>query len=905
MKKTKKIFSLLLAMLMLLTVMPITSQADTALPVEGKYKFRQSLVHLANGTSSTTTENAFIEPTDTVRYGSKGCSAHLYNKQEVGGVWHELATLTLALDAANSYNVEFLVKGENRGPIAFCVYNNRQIVEAANWNITDAGDGWYKYSKQNLTGMGNANYTLRFWTAADMYVDNFKISDANTGELKYYDPFDYGFVSMINDTADDAYSFNKMTVEATSAQIAEKGTFIEPTDRVSYNGKMSAHFYMKEDVAGQQIHLLAPTKFNPDTNVKIEFYTTSSSSVYLIWSHEGNGILQWESINNGTYMGNGWWKHSLDTKVVGLSRLGLRFWAPDDFYIDDFKISDASGNVLFFDDFESSVFKKAENKYSFDKMVAMVPDWNAQHGAFIEPIDRFAHAGTHSAYFYNPAAGPNTQLHLVTPDRYNPGTVLNVEFYTTKISQNFLLWSYDGNAGLWDHQLNKTDAGNGWYKWTAQFTVTGWSRVGLRFWNPDSFYVDDFKISDTNNNVLFSDDFESVTKIRTGVINFLATPDTDNPCGLKASWKNPDVGTIESYKLYMDGTEYNCTPDLTAGAFNVISIPNLVVGREYTFKLAEKIAGKDAVEYTTKGTPDAYGVVANIGDWSLERKSQSDFRLAQDNGSTVMKMYTNFPKANGQFPSFRQKITLNADTDYDLSFKAKFENVNWFTVMMQYSHKCADGTTGGTSHRFEPIANGYNLTNIDWKTYTDTLDGIKCDKCGKEFYSPYTSDGSTYEVELIFLTDSAEGCLSFDDIAVRPKDPFGGTYGDNVVRNGDFELTYSVLEPEYYLVSGEEETPITSLQAGKVNVSARIKNYTMNNFAPCVIFALYDGTTLKDSAVAKNKSMNATSAFIPADEFTAQFDIPALDSGDYKIKIFYWDGMDTINPISESDFITE
>lgn len=864
---------------------------------EGKYSYNFALwiPKIDPGLMGT----CFIEPSDKMAHGGN-ISMHMYNPTEGYGQQYHL--VTGAIFNKGTYTVEYYTNTSDTSE--YCIYQwnqNKVLTYRSGMNQVTEGN-WTKMSA-TVTLDANSRIALRMWQGADIYIDDFKITNAS-GNVVFSDDFE----TAVSSKLENEYDFKNMTT-ALGDWYAENNSVIEPTDKKAYEGNIGAHIYVAPNCPwAQQMFLILPDRYDANRVLNFEYYATKTNTAYAVYAYDQNKPLAKNDGSLGKFtttdVGNGWYKCSGQITIPsGGSRLSLMFWTGDNFYIDNLKLTDTSGNVVFYDDFETSLSKKAQNKYAFDKMVSLVPDWNAQRGAFLEPTDKMAHSGTHSAHFYNIGEGPNTQLHLLAPDTYPAGTVLNVEFYTTKISRNFLLWSYEGNDGLWDYQLNKTDAGNGWYKWTARLTVTGQSRIGLRFWSADNFYIDDFKISDTSGKTIFYDDFESVTKIRTSVVNFLATPDTDNPCGLKASWKNPDVGTIESYKLYMDGTEYNCTPNLTAGAFNVISIPNLEVGREYTFKLAEKIAGKDAVEYTTKGTPDAYGVEANIGDWSLERKSQSDFRLAQDNGSKVMKMYTNFPKANGQFPSFRQTVTLRDDTDYDLSFKAKFENVNWFTLMMQYTHTCADGTTRTTSHRVEPISNGYNLKNIDWNTYTDPLN-VTCSTCGKSFYDA-KNDGSEYTVELIFLTDSAEGCLSFDDIAVRPKDPFGGTYGDNVVRNGDFELTYSVLEPEYYLVSGEDETPITSLQAGKVNVSARIKNYTMNNFAPCVIFALYDGTTLKDSTVAKNKSMNATSAFIPADEFTAQFDIPALDSGDYKIKIFYWDGMDTINPISESDFITE
>jgi len=88
--------------------------------------------------------------------------------------------------------------------------------------------------------------------------------------------------------------------------------------------------------------------------------------------------------------------------------------------------------------------------------------------------------------------------------------------------------------------------------------------------------------------------------------------------------------------------------------------------------------------------------------------------------------------------------------------------------------------------------------------------------------------------------------------------------------------------------SGVSETEI--IRPGTIRV---ISNFTSNDYNIAVISALYNGSTLV--AVNVEEITAGGDADTPY-EYTKDYVIPD-DDGDYKIKVMYWEGLETMKPI--------
>ncbi|MGN0178148.1 MAG: hypothetical protein ACI4DY_01735 [Monoglobaceae bacterium] len=719
-------------------------------------------------------------------------------------------------------------------------------------------------------------------------------------------------------TAEGYYAFseNWKTPTYDSDYTSEgNSAFIEPTSKTAMGSGHSAHFYIQKTGGANQYATLKTNKTFSAGTYTVEFNAKFDHDYYCLYIDNTNKVYYVSNMTRAA-VSDGWYKMSVDVELTQASTISLRAFGVIHLYVDDFKVT-SGGSVVFEDNFESVKNIIAENDYNISSNWQS-PEIDSRYAndnnyAFVEPTDRVSYNGSgHSMHYYVKKTGGANQYVTLKTSKTLPAGTYSMEFYAKYSTDYYNVYIDSTNTQYFVSNMTVTSASDGWYKMNVSITLSSASTVSIRAFGVIQLYVDDVKITDSSSNVVFSDDFENVTEKSREVKNVLASPNpaSDGSGSLIVSWANPAGGIVESNEIYVDGVKYEpeVTIDTTAGAFNKVTVTGLTDKQKYTIKLSQKLWEENQNrEYETTGMPDACGATCNLNEWLIGRQLQCDFALEkEEGGNTAMKIYANIPSAVAlKYASASQKLTLRKNTKYKLSFKAKSKNLYSFMVLSEFTN--TDGTKSW--NYWGPV--GQNVS--EWTEYSQNLSTAYRQNSSNAastdiIYDATAPDSETYEVNVQFLVNSAEGWAALDDVELYALDYYdeSQTEGDNLIKNGDFELTYDVLKPEYRLVSGEDEsTPITALQQGTVEVTAKIKNYTVDGFSPTIIFALYNDNRLMDTTIYESRNMPITSAVIPADEVTTTFNVPALDGGAYSIKTFYFDGMNTIRPLASQAVITE
>ncbi|MBQ7574417.1 MAG: hypothetical protein IJT23_09170 [Clostridia bacterium] len=159
-------------------------------------------------------------------------------------------------------------------------------------------------------------------------------------------------------------------------------------------------------------------------------------------------------------------------------------------------------------------------------------------------------------------------------------------------------------------------------------------------------------------------------------------------------------------------------------------------------------------------------------------------------------------------------------------------------------------------------------------------------------------DGKTNNA-ITFTSNGNTKSWYIDDISLIK----AGT-SQNLIKNGGFEYKgangYYISEPKFMKINGSDKTQITALEAGQIEVSMEIANYTMgDNFAPIMIVALYEGGVLKKmESVQQNVYPRQAEGFLE-DELSVTVDVPQMaQDSDYALKVMCWDGLETLLPLT-------
>ena len=415
--------------------------------------------------------------------------------------------------------------------------------------------------------------------------------------------------------------------------------------------------------------------------------------------------------------------------------------------------------------------------------------------------------------------------------------------------------------------------------------------------------------------------FENVTKLTIKeLVNPLVYPVASGN-GVNISWTNAGIN-YDSIKVYLDDTQIEANVNLKANAFNQVSVSELENFRVYNIKIEASFGG-DTVVFEKAFFADHYGIVTpyagnhKLEGWQIYRNDSAvnysnavaDIDYAEKvQGNSSIRMDVNLPQvADHVIPHIRQSVTLDRGIKYRLTFKAKTNGVNFLRAYEKASLTDEDGTVHKYDIYSNLIPNVDDNTTTDWTTYTWDLVADK-DSAGNDyklFDDMY--EGEEYTAEIWIGVHRAVGSLWIDDVSIKAVNlDDNTTYGENLLVNGGFEYDKFVIEePVYELVGEEEDEEINAIKAGKVRVTSGIRNVSAgDDFNASIAVALYDGGKLV-SVQTMEKKLTEAFYYLPSEQFITYFDIPELDKGDYKIKVMYWNGLNTMTPIGNIDKLAE
>lgn len=735
------------------------------------------------------------------------------------------------------------------------------------------------------------------------------------------------------DVSGESYVSNSWNKVSGTAQI---------TSRYARSGNYA--LYVNRSTTDARMDLKTIPTMNEAGEYTVEFWF--KGSYQYAWNVFVNRLWAWSSAHNkhfGAYTkgetdAEGWTKYSYtftltDAQAATNDAQPFKVYATAstaEFVIDDitlYKSSDTNKTNLLsdggFEDSYPGVAMEA-GLYSFN-------NWNRLSGTAY-PTKSAARGGKGYSLYVNRST-TDVRIDNKTVPVMNEAGDYTVEFWfkgsftnTWDVFVNRLwAWSSAHNIHFGGYTAGEVDD-EGWTKYSYTFTLTD-AQAATADAQPfkvvanntaASFYIDDivlYKSSDANKTNLLTDgSFEDVTVLSSAVTptNLMAYP-VNGGGALNISWTNPTSVAIAKSEIYLDGEKQTVSGiSNAASAFNQVAISGLKNNREYEVKLVMYICG-NKYEYTTTGTPDARGPEFSVGDWTVTRFNlsgiHSNFIPAIDTGvgtsnNTSFKMNINIPTATSNlYPNIRQAVTVRRDTQYQFSFKAKTENIERLYIIAQYLDYKEDGSVAYGSWVPVYFISGKGKVTSDWTEYKAVFgENVVSTDGTYNFYDAGDTTDKTYAANIRIVADIGVGNIWIDDVEMKALSPWddGGTYGDNLIRNGGFDYTYEVLEPTYKLITEEGSEVISNLVEGNIEVTAKVKNYTMDNYDTAVIVALFDGDEL-ESVTPMERKLNSSSVAIPAEEFTTNVRVPALDTGNYCIKVMYWNGIGSMEPINSVD----
>ncbi len=734
---------------------------------------------------------------------------------------------------------------------------------------------------------------------------------------------------------------------------------------IKYNGEITPNTYFQINCNNKvnieegnyKVRFWAKINTINTTTVPETDTTNKYPTIGLDWYNRTNGsnLSQYAT---GNVDENGWVEYEIDYTYAatdakfgdGKNKLfNILVEDKNELVIDDmeyFKVGAEDTNLFVDGGFENVTPVAAENKYTFGAWSVKQnmrdnPTSNVGGEMYIEPSDAYSVSGKSAHFAYNMETKAHAWMSLGIPVSMSSDKTYTISMKVkkvnttncVKIATNWASSNYQINEKVGDSGWTSQALDDGWVQYTKDFTLSADKHTvsTLNFYVAEKMdvYIDDLSVVEKDGdgtNLISDGGFENVTSINQNVTTLMGYPANAGKA-LNISWFNPASYRIAGYKVYVDGKECANEPVSTKpSAFNEMYIDGLTNGQKYEIKLVEKVAGGER-EYITYATPDNAGNNVNMDEWTFNRfniKNSENYPIHSNviasfdnnvkaSGNTSMRIDANIPTVVPNFyPHIYQNTTVTAENKHQLSLKAKFNDINNFTAVMKYQQFDENNNLIHDSWLTMPIVNSNTAVTKDWTEYTfEISDNIKCNMkhdgtnvCGEEFYIPDDLDGIQYKAILFLMVERGAGSVWVDDIELRALDySTGKPFGDNLIEKGGFEYTYSVLEPEYALVSGETTTAITNLQAGTVEVTARIKNYGVKNGSAAVVAALYDGNKLINVNFME-KELDIEPVSLPAEEFTVNLVVPELSEGtDYKIKTMYWDGMGTMIPLDVADIL--
>lgn len=141
---------------------------------------------------------------------------------------------------------------------------------------------------------------------------------------------------------------------------------------------------------------------------------------------------------------------------------------------------------------------------------------------------------------------------------------------------------------------------------------------------------------------------------------------------------------------------------------------------------------------------------------------------------------------------------------------------------------------------------------------------------------------------------------------VREENAYADYFGIDNVKV--YEAADAVWYSDVKLYTGydsDSQVDITEagLAAGEVTAEVEINNLSSESVPVTLIAALYKGDRLV-KAESTSESYTTTAAGTPAKIHTPALTVPGDDTSDYKVKVFLWNGTDTLQPLKKATEFT-
>ncbi len=849
----------------------------------------------------------------TKKYAHSGDYSLYIKGEKADGYMGVEPTTRVSFVAGKSYLVEFY---------AMCL--NKNVKFNADWTTLSApslmeegaidSKGWKKYSAV-LKPTANSRFWMVVDHAEEMLLDDMSIyllddSGNPTGNNLVADGgFEAFKMNYTFDIEEDIYTSIGWKWENAGLNGTPGGS-AQITKKYAHDGNYS--LYIKGEKADGYMGVEPNTKvsFKGGKSYIVEFYAkclNQNVKFNADWTTLSQPIL----MESGEPDSNGWIKYSTVLKPTANSRFWMIVDHAEEMLLDDISIylldenENKTGSNLVEDSGFEMTSEPAEDKYTFADWKVFKSQDALGENHYIEPSSKESKNGDYSMHVVYPSLLTSNYYMLATKAGSFPiGTYL-VEYYIKGSGKGLRVSTGFGN----NIDSSRADASGNYEDWTLVQSILPVTRDNNTFMfiaqSGDNMYIDDLKvypvtakddateISLTNYEIsgesIIDDGFENVVDVLADekVVNLVAAPVSEGN-KLSISWSNPMSSKIEDIRLYLNNEEKGIdSPDMSYGAFNQIVVDGLTNYIEYDVKLVVTIDGQDYT-FTTTGTPDDLGNEIYFGSWSSERVAGADVTAEKDNsGNTSIRIKSNVENADVNLTS--EGITLRVDTEYVLKFKYKAENVADFSVSQ-------DCNLNGTDVNSKTQIISDNTTTNNWveKEITLAPEGV---------YDETDMDDTTYRSTITFLVGN--GSLWIDDVELYAIINYE-LDDENLISGGDFEFgDYQISEPEFNLVAEDgAKTPVTEIKAGKIEVTTKIRNLAKgDSFTPAVIVALYNGTRLEKSVAIAEKNVKESSIILPAEEFTTSITVPALEGNDYSIKVMYWNGLDSLEPLADYDVL--
>ncbi len=935
MKKMKKMLSLMLALAML----PLSAIGANAAEKESgvSYKFSKWNYDMVPNSDSWNSEVDYIGVTPDGGYnGTSGMEANIESPAQSNRFLAISNSLSSTMTGGSTYRVKFRYKGDGKFAVHFN-WNNRSNGSSYKVESTD-GDWKYVYKDITLPEGNSAPYiaflcdtpqhnviddvSVQLMTdtdddgTADTPNGTELVTDSSFSEYKATYSFD------IED--ENIYTQNTWKYENVGLNGTDGG-YMKLTGKYAHSGDCAMYMKGENGDGFMTVQPRTTVPFKAEKSYKIEFYamyTKGGTEVTAEWLRFSN--MSGTAWTKSAPDSKGWVKHSRTVTIGAEDKGNIWFLLDnaDEVIVDDISVyildenGNPTGNNLIADGTFDNSYGPAEGKYKFANWTEIKNNVESADYSkyYAEPTKKEAKNGEYSMHIVYPTATKSNHfVRLSQSGDFPVGSYLVKYWAKGKGTGLQITTGLDG--GLDGTRVTENGSYSDWTLVQKILEVTNNNNtfhfIGQ---NLDNIYIDDLEVypvkakdeaeavSITNYEItgenLVDGDFEDV--VSTVDTNLVAYPVIEGN-KINVSWNNPKSHLIDDIDLYVNNAraEYSAI-DKTYGAFNEVLVYNLTNDKEYNVKLVVTVAGEEFV-YETTATPIAQSSRVSFGDWSTV-KTEADgnygnsvVTLEKDgSGNGFMRINSNIPEITpGVYGNiFSKNLTLKRNTKYVLKYKYKAENTSFLSVAQDY-----DIGEGSKRSKKTLIS---TLTTNDWKEgeFILTPDSIFID-------DEFSSD--TYLSSVLFLVEAGLGSVYIDNVELYEIDYLGnlGTV-DLFGGSGHFDLPdYTIEAPEFAVVAEDgTTTPVVDITSGKIRVTTKIKNNAKgDSFTPAVIAALYNGTKLETLAVME-KNVAESAMTLPADEFSVDITVPALENNNYSIKVMYWNGLNSLTALQAYDELT-